>query len=170
MNSAVGPIIDGFIFNTLLRDNMTYLAQTLPSFEALRRANRYRTRWLMIPQDPLTGVPVFDEYTLQCAVTPGSIYWAMMFVNQFGGTGTGPLYSVQISDGCTGEELLSEFMGTQNFPTAQMGNQLPLPYPLIIGQPGLINVRIASQQTTVAGQQQVQLILCGAQPISDEEM
>jgi len=151
------PAIDGFNFWFYSRTDYDYLALALEALEPVRRAGRYRTRWLMIPEDTRMVIPPYDEYAYQLDVTPGSVYWGYSFATQANGN----LFT--ISDGCTEEDVFSEAMLEYQNVQVKLFS-----YPLIIGQPGILNVRIAT--LNAAGSNLAQLVLHGSQPISDEEM
>ena len=170
------PILDGFVLQSRFRPDFTYLAYVTQGYEAMRRARRYRTRWLMIPTDPRTTVPPNDDYKLQASATPGSIYWALMSIINPGAAtvGPAPALSYQITDGCTEITVFTEPVGSgipnnNNYPrNPGQGYQLPFAYPLVVAPPGIISVSISTMNraTPATG---LQVVLVGAQPISEEE-
>lgn len=164
MNAQGYPIIDGFLYNTRLRPNMTFLSMALQEFEDLRRAGAYRSRILCIPENAkATSIPAANEYTYQCAVVPGSAYWGWSFVGS-------KLFSIQIQDGCTKAVLfdreccMGNVSGSLN---PGQGKQNPFGKLLVIGQPGVINVTICSLDNVA--DTGIQLVLYGGEPVPQEE-
>ena len=93
--------------------------------------------------------------------------WGYNFVNAAVGgvTNPGP-FSMQISDSCSDTPLFSEVIRTDNYPfsdqlEARHGQQL-LARPLVISEPGLLNIQICSLQSFDA--LGVQVMLCGGEP------
>lgn len=168
------PITDGFLYNTMLRPNLTFGSLALDEFEALRRAGAYRTRWLCIPEDPsTTSIPKAGIYEYQTSVIPGSAYWGWIFTAPAAVAGQ---FSIEITDGCTGERIWETEVntGTLVSPTSTAAGQLNpgqgkqnlFSKLLVIGKPGTINVLICSLDTAQADSN-VQLILCGGQPVPE---
>jgi hypothetical protein len=160
------PIIDGFLYNTLLRPNRTNLAMVLKEYESLRKSGAYRTRWLTIPENPSAiAIPAANEYSYQAFVTPGSAYWGWIFV-----AGNTSLYSIQVTDAATKlpiwnvEASMARVTGSIN---PGQGKQNLFQKLLIVGQPGILNVSICS--LSGAANTGVQLILCGGEPVPEEE-
>ena len=170
----VYPVMDGFIYNTKLRHNLTFMALVLrEKFNELRRSGAYRTRWLTIPEDPSQiKIPAFDAYEYQAHVVPGSVYWGWIFVGppESRDVPGGPAkFSVQVTDGCTDVPLWSEVVSMKNSAGVILpgqGKQNLMSKLLVVGQPGILNVQITSLLSTDASN--TQLILCGAEPVSED--
>ena len=159
------PLIDGFLYNTRLRPNMTMLAMSLDRYEPLRRAGAYRVRCFTIPNNTqVTQVPARDAYEYQKECIPGTVIWGWTFV-----AGTPGNYSIIVTDGCTDVALQSEVLSMKNSQGQKInpgqGKQNLLPDLLVIGEPGLLNVQICNLSGAATG---VQLILWGAMPVPEQ--
>lgn len=159
------PIIDGFLYNTQLRCNLTFLSLALAEYEALRRSGAYRSKSWLVPQDAnAIPIPARNSYEYQVEVIPGSAIWGYTF------TGVNVLddddptlngvFSFQVTDSCNDVKLFSEFVTK---PTgAPTYRQQLLSRLHICAEPGLLHVEIAS--TFGADQTGAQLILYGGEP------
>jgi hypothetical protein len=161
------PIVDGFILNTSLRCNLRYSAMVLARYEAMRRAGGLRSKCWVAPQNAQQVIPAYDSFEESIPIPPGSIIWAYNFVNAevSGVTNPGP-FSMQISDSCSDTPMFSEVIRTDNMRVSdgiesRHGQQL-LSRPLVIAEPGQLNIQICSfQDFDALG---VQVILYGGEP------
>jgi len=161
-------IIDGFLYNTLLRPNLTYLALCLERYDALRGAGNFRSRTWVIPTSGQIAIPANDSYEYQTDVAPGSVIWGWTWA---GGTG----FAFQVTDGCNDVALQIEVQSTDISQGVNalynagvnpgQGKQNPLSRPLVIGPPGLLNVVICNLNATDAPN--TQLILWGGEPFEE---
>ena len=154
--------IDGFLLLQNIGCNLTFGSLAIREYEALRRSGRYRSRAWTIPESSSFVIPALDAYEYQIRCVPGAAIWGYSFVSESGGP-----FSFQISETCTDVPLFSEVIRADNFALqntlAELSNgQQFLPRLLIIPEPGLINVQIASQQATDASG--IQLVLWGGEP------
>jgi hypothetical protein len=157
------PVIDGFLLNTKLRCNLTMYALATREWETLRRSGAYKSKTWCIPEDSTIVIPARDTFESQVKCVPGSAIWAFIFTAP---RDTGP-FSVNVRDSCTDQYLISEAVrcnGFQHtFGASPRYRQQPLSRLLVVSAPGLVHVEISSQQAT--DQTQVQLILCGGEPV-----
>jgi len=154
-------ITDGFLYNTRLRPNLTYLAFCLERYDALRASGNFRSRTWVIPTSGVIAIPANDSYEYQTDVPPGSIIWAWTWA---GGTG----FSFTVTDSCNDVALQQEVQSTnisQGNVNPGQGKQNPLSRPLVIGPPGLLNVVICNTNPTDAPN--TQLILWGGEPFEE---
>jgi hypothetical protein len=147
------PIVDGFLLNTGLKCDLTFMALAIGQYIAVRRSGGLRSRTWLIPEDSQANpIPARDAYEYQVYMDPGSVIWAYTFLAPAG------LFSWQVTESCTDVPLLSE-------PVTSLGVlnvQQLLTKPLVVGAPGLLNVQICSLATEdTTG---VQLILWGGEP------
>ena len=162
------PIMDGFLYNPRLRCNLTFLSLALEQYEALRRSTGMRTRVWCCPDDSNAIVcPANGSYEQQVYVKPGSAIWGYTFTGLSTGEGAEQgLLSVQVTDTCTDESFVSENVLTPAAGALSTlpgrGLQRPLSKLFIVGQPGLLNVVIAS---TYRENQHPQLLLYGGEPV-----
>ena len=174
------PIIDGFVLNTSLKRNLRFRSLAMEKYEAIRRSGAFRTKYwvvappLIIQNGAFIQIGAFDSLEYGLPVVPGSAIWGFIWVNAFPDTNPGP-FSFQVTESCTDVPLFSEVIRADQFASSD-GIQPPpeqqlLPSPIIIPEPGLLNVQICSQQTTPVGGigvgggfPNIQLILCGGEP------
>lgn len=165
--SEAYPVIDGFLYNTLLGPRRTNIAMVLSEYEALRNSGAYKTRWLTIPENPaVITIPADNEYTYQCFVTPGAAYWGWIFT----APATPELYSINLTDHATKAPLWYQHVSMSTQPgklNPGQGKQRLFQKLLVIGQPGIIDVSICSLNGSNATG--VQLILCGGEPAAEDE-
>lgn len=158
------PIIDGFLYNTLLRPNLTYVAMVLKEYAALRQSGAYRTFWLPTPLNSQVSIPAQGDYTFQHKVHPGSAFWGWIFTASTPGN-----FSVQVTDPSIGVSIFQEVCNAQKSTgkvNPGQGKQNLLSKLLIVGQKGLLNVEICNLGGAASN---VQFILCGAMPVPQEE-
>lgn len=174
-------VLDGFSLNLNIRYlPYHYTAACLSQSEVLRRANLYRARWVVMPDDLNTPIPAYDTFEGQIKVVPGAYLWGFQ-VNQFE-AGTFILVNptdtiIQVTDACTGVPLFSDYAsgaGFTNFSAAAAdahGGIAPhlLTQPRLIMEPGLLNVEIANRAVTTL---RCQLLLFFAEPcvVIEDEM
>jgi len=147
------PIVDGFLLNTGLKCDLTFMALAIREYVAVRRSGGLRSRTWLIPEDARgTAIPARDAFEYQVYLEPGSAIWAYTF------NAPANLFSFQVTESCTDVPLISEPVNSLGVTNVQ---QL-LSKPLVIGAPGLLNVQICSLAATdTTG---VQLILWGGEP------
>jgi len=163
-------IPDGFMYNTLLRPNKTFLAQCMERYDALRGAVNFRSRAWVIPEDHRIAIPANDSYEFQVDVVPGSIIWAWTWVSAIA-------CSFNVTDSCTDASFGSEMIATtisfgENpiyLAGVNPGNGLQnlLSKPLVVSLPGILNVvicNLAPEDT-----ENSQLVLWGGEPIKEEK-
>ena len=156
--------IDGFLLNTNLKYNLTFKSLALQQWDALRRVGSYKTKYWSVPEDSTIVIPAFDSYERQIKAVPGAAIWGFIFtqpINPDSGVPSGGPFSIQIRDSCNDVSLFQEATRCDRFlPTTR---QQPLSKLHVVSPPGLLTIEISSQQTT--DQDQVQLILCGGEPV-----
>lgn len=171
-------ILDGFSLNLNIRYlPYHYPAACLNQSSVLRRANLYRARWIVQPDDLNTPIPAYDTFEGQVHIMPGSYLWGFQ-VTQFE-AGTFILVAaadviIQVTDACTGVPLFSDYMAGSGFSPFSAAPGAPadarcgmgmaphlLTQPRLIMEPGLINIEIANRATTTT---RCQLLLFFAEP------
>lgn len=158
------PIIDGFLLDTTMKCTPNFRAMALEEWETLRRTGSYRSKYWVVPDNSLVAIPAWGSYEYQIKCVPGSALWGFIWTQP---SATGP-FSIQIRDACTGVATGSEWIRTDRFgKTGGSNNRPPFQQPfarlLVVAKEGLVTVEICSQQTT--NQAQVQLVLCGGEPM-----
>ena len=163
--------MDGFTLNPAIRytpydPNGALLAQ----MDTLRRANRYRLRIHVLPDDYNQPLQPYDTQQWQVQVDDGSYLWGVLF-NQFDGNWNtvAPANILwQITEACNGLTILSDFTGGQawtGFMNPALGRGVMLPMlmtqPRLFLAPGNINVELSNVGTTTTN---VQLSLYFAEP------
>ena len=167
-------IIDAFTLNPALRPRPGYYMQSaVASMDVLRRANTYRPKWYVVPDDEHATIAAYQTLEYQLRVTPRSYVWALI-VNQFGlaapfvQTNADDVW-VQITDTCNGIPFFSDFERGRGWQTRQASatderNQM-FPYlftqPRLILEPGLLAIELAN---TSAAAIRPQLIIFTAEP------
>jgi hypothetical protein len=166
------PIIDAFTLNPAIRHRPGwYQPYALAALDVLRRANTYRPKQYVLPDDYNQPIPAYQTMNYQVRVAPKSYIWALL-CNQFSAGFVFQTPSdvwVQITDSCTGVSFFSDFVhgtafqGLQNVATDQRNAMLPhlLTQPRLILEPGLVAVDIANTAAVAA---RVQLVLFVAEP------
>lgn len=171
-----GPLVipqkvDGFSYNTqLLYLPQRYFPNALAELDILRRANNYRPRWFVIPDD--IGVPIapFDTYYYQIEVADGSYCWGYQFAsvsatdqsNNPAATTASDL-CIEVTDSCTGIPLFQDFANGLGMHSDFSSRAVPilLSRPRLILAPGLVNVEIANR---TANNITCQLLIMFAEP------
>jgi hypothetical protein len=167
-------IIDAFTLNPAIRQRPGYyMAAALCSMDVLRRANTYRPRCYIIPDEEHATIPAYQTLEYQLRVTPRSYLWAMI-LNQF--NLAGPFAQInaddvwcQITDTHNGIPLFGDFVRGRAFQTLQAtvtdqrNQMLPhlLTQPRLILEPGLLTIDLANTAATAI---RPQLILFSAEP------
>lgn len=164
------PIADGFAYSaSMLLLPTTYRAHALAQMDVLRRARGYRNRQYCIPNNLLNPVIAFSQVEEQVNITPGSYLWGIGFSapasqnDTVTGNVNGQIH-IQVTDACTETPLLSDYAfayqveslapGTsQGGVTAATNRRNPmiLAQPVLIGEPGLIDVEVYNRAVTSAG-------------------
>ena len=165
-------VIDAFTLNPAIRYRPGYyIAHALASLDILRRANTYRPRWYILPDDENATIPAYQTLEYQLRVTPRSYVWGLI-CNQYN-AGFGAINAVdvwlQITDSCSGIGFFSDFIQGRAFQslqatvTDQRNAMLPhlLTQPRLILEPGLLAVELAN---TSAAAIRPQLVLFTAEP------
>lgn len=160
------PIIDGFLYKTDLKCDLTFLSLAVNAFEALRRSSAYRQRAWCVPQDSSAfQIPARDSYEFQVRMKPGSAIWGYTFTGRgqviiADGEITREILSFQVRDSCNDVPLFSEV--ATNPVSAALSYQQLLSKLMIVGEPGLLHVEITN---TFSTPQAAQLILYGGEPV-----
>lgn len=165
-------IIDAFTLNPAIRYRPGYyVANALGSLDVLRRANTYRPRWYIVPDDENATIPAYQTLEYQIRVTPRSYVWGLI-ANQYNAF-FAPVNAVdfwlQITDSCNGITFFSDFVQGRAFQTLQAtvtdqrNAMLPhlLTQPRLILEPGLLAVEIAN---TAAVAVRPQVVIFTAEP------
>jgi hypothetical protein len=165
--------VDAFTMNPVTRYYPgQFYAGALAQMEVLRRANLFRPRWFVIPDDFNQPLTPYGTLEYQIKVGPASYLWGYRFVQVNADWGEVEPANVflQMTDSCTGIPLLSEFVGGKSaalYQTAPQnrGSQVPylLTQPRLILEPGLVNVELSS---TSAEDVSCQLLVLFAEPCS----
>jgi hypothetical protein len=172
--NGLPSIIDGFTLNPAIRYRPGYyMASALASMDVLRRANTYRPKWYVLPDDEHTPIPAYQTLEYQLRVTPRSYVWGMM-INQFSVAAPFTQLNaddiwVEITDTCNGIPFFSDFVrgrgfqSLQNVATDERNAMLPYLFtqPRLILEPGLLAVEMAN---TAAVAIRPQVILFSAEP------
>jgi len=165
-------VLDGFSLNLNIRYlPYHYHAACLSQSEVLRRANLYRARWVVMPDDMNTPIAAYDTFEGQIKVQPGAYLWgfqATQFNAAFVAVAAADVI-IQVTDACTGIPLFSDYAAGSGFtPFSAIaadahGGIAPhlLTQPRLIMEPGLLNVEIANRAVTAM---RCQLLLCFSEP------
>jgi len=172
--NGLPSIIDCFTLNPTIRYRPgSYMASAIGSLDILRRANTYRPKWYIIPDEEHATIAAYQTLEYQLRVTPRSYVWALI-VNQFGlvapfAQANSDDVWVQITDTCNGIPFFGDFARGRGFQTRQgtltdQRNQM-LPHlftqPRLILEPGLLAVELAN---TAAIAIRPQVIIFTAEP------
>lgn len=173
MRPGLPSIIDGFTLNPAIRYRPGYyIASALGSLDVLRRANTYRPKWYVVPDEEHATIAAYQTFEYQLRVTPRSYVWGLIF-NLYNPATFAPINATtawfQITDSCNGIPFFSDFargMGFQTLqatPTDQRNAMLPhlLTQPRLILEPGLLSVDIANTDSVAI---RPQLIIFTAEP------
>jgi hypothetical protein len=167
-------IIDVFTLNPALRPRPGYYMESaVASMDVLRRANTYRPKWYIVPDDEHSTIPAYQTLEYQLRVTPRSYVWALILnqfalVQPFAQMNADDVW-VQITDTCNGIPFFSDFVRGRAFQTLQatatdQRNQM-YPHlftqPRLILEPGLLAVELAN---TAAVAIRPQLVIFTAEP------
>jgi hypothetical protein len=167
-------VLDGFALNLNIRYlPYHYFAACLTQSEVLRRANLYRARWVVMPDDMNTPIPAYDTFEGQIKVQPGAYLWGFQVI-QFETDAVFVVVDaanviIQVTDACTGIPLFSDYTAGSGFSPFSAaaadarGGVAPhlLTQPRLIMEPGLLNVEIANRAVTTL---RCQLLLCFSEP------
>ena len=160
------PILDGFLFSTKLKHNLTFRNLAIQQYEPLRRAGGFRQKQWLTPQDSTIEIPARNTYKRQLWMPIGSVIWGYSFVGDTGEQPEGTL-SWEVYDACDDVPIFSEAVtrrtAVQN--PADGANQVPQQYLsklLVVGPPGLLNITI---HNTFGSDQVGQLVLFGGEPV-----
>lgn len=165
-------ILDGFALNPYIRPLQDrYDIAALQQMEILRRANLYRARWWVLPDDFDQPIPAYDTFEYQIQIMAGAYLWGLMYTEFSGITFTqtaGTNGILQITDACTGVQLWSEYASGNGYTFFRStpdprGGVIPhiLTQSRLILEPGLINVEISNRSNANL---RCQLLLFFAEP------
>ncbi len=154
------PTLDGFLFKTKLRANLTFLNLVLREYEALRRSGAYRSRAWCAPIDSTVTIPAFDCLELQIWMKPGAALWGWTFTGGKNDDGTNT--SFQVRDSCADIPWFSEHITKPEDAPSYQQQLLSKLY--VVSEPGLLNVVIANTSSEAAS---AQLILYGGEPVDE---
>jgi hypothetical protein len=148
-----------------------YGPAALAQSEILRRANLYRARWYVQPDDASTPIAAYDTFEGQVQVMAGSYLWGIQYTEFDGVSFTqvaGANGVIQVTDACTGIALFGEYVSGNAFTffrtsTDFRADIVPhiLSQPRLILAPGLLNIEISNRSTAPL---RCQLILFFAEP------
>lgn len=154
------PTLDGFLFKTKLRANLTFENLVIREYEALRRSGAYRSRAWCAPLDSQVTIAAFDCFELQVWLKPGAAIWGWTFTGSVNEDGTASSFNVR--DACGDIPWFSEHVTKpMNAPPYQ---QQFLSKLYVVSEPGLLNVTIANTSSEAAS---AQLILYGGEPVDE---
>ncbi len=108
-------IIDAFTLNPAIRNRPGYyMASALASMDVLRRANTYRPKWYVVPDEEHAILPRYQTLQYQVRVTPRSYIWGML-LNQYAVAIPQAITNAddvwcQITDTCNGIPFFSDFV------------------------------------------------------------
>ncbi len=138
--SPISPI-DGWAFDLRLREvpgrSLPYLLhQQIP----LRLPGSYRPFQAVVPPDQalIQGLTIYDTFSHQVKLIPGSWLYAITCVNTLPALGTPTMY-VRITETSTGVPLFADFLGFQG----QNSHPIYLSEPRPITEPGLVVVEMS---------------------------
>jgi hypothetical protein len=167
-------IIDAFTLNPAIRYRPGYyMASALGSMDVLRRANTYRPKWYIVPDDEHVTIGAYQTHQVQIHLVTRSYVWGLI-VNQF--STVAPYAQInaddvwcQITDSGSGIPFFSDFVRGRGFQSLQATvndqRNAMLPYlftqPRLILEPGLLAVELAN---TAAVAIRPQFILFVAEP------
>lgn len=163
------PIVDGFTYSaSMLYLPTTYRVLALAQMEVLRRANSYRARQWCCPSSLQDPIAAYDQNEYQIQVTAGSYLWGLTFtapstLNEELENAASYAH-IQITDACTETPLFSDYVRGEILQPSTANtarNPLVLAQPLLIGEPGLLNVEIYNRADQELN---CQLVLFFAEP------
>jgi hypothetical protein len=172
--NGLPSVIDAFTLNPTIRYRPGYyMASALGSMDVLRRANTYRPKWYVLPDDQDSTIPAYQTLEYQLRVTPRSYVWGLI-VNQFAlvapfAQANADDIWLQITDTCNGIPFFSDFVRGRGFqtlqgtPTDQRNAMLPYLFtqPRLVLEPGLLAVEMANTSATAI---RPQIIIFTAEP------
>lgn len=153
----LGPLRDGFTFNLSpwgLAAPFRYYAACLQNMEVLRRANLYKPRWAVFPDDINEPIPAYETVDYEFSITAGSYLWGYSFF-QFNEnlepvSPSGML--VQIVEACSGIELTQDYVlgnGYSGFQSVSDPRGRPNPQiltsPRLILEPGKVTMSLSNK-------------------------
>ena len=122
MGTTMNIPVDGFTLNPFIRRTpYNFTPMALDSMAVLRRANLYRMRIHVAPDDQNTPLQPYETQQFQVQVSDGTYLWGVQF-NQFSNA-----YALvapanilfQVTESCSGLKLSSDFMGGQGWTSFQ---------------------------------------------------
>lgn len=149
-----------------------YMPGALGQMDVLRRANGYRPRWFLVPDDFNQPLAAYSTIEYQIQVAGGSYLWGLLFTQLNGASvevaPTGVVF--QITEACNGLTLFDDFISGSAFSHFQavalprgMEPVVPLCQPRLFLEPGTVNVEMCNLGAAVAN---CQLLLMFAEPIT----
>jgi hypothetical protein len=163
--------MDGFTLNpyTILKP-YDYHAGALGQMDTLRRANTYRARIHVVPDDFNQPLQPYETLEYEVKVAGGSYLWGVRFVaydSQWAQAAPGGV-TVQVTEACTGIELYREFTNPAAvafYTTDTQGRGFHVPHlltePRLFLEPGGVTVEVCNLTSTL---QRCQLLLHFAEP------
>jgi hypothetical protein len=172
---SMPSIIDAFTYNPAIRWRPNWFYPTaLAQMDILRRANTYRPKLTIMPDEYNSPVPAYETVEYQMRVTPNSYVWGLL-ANQFNPTALVPYtkvaitYLVQITDSCNGVPFFEDFVAALAFSGnpafTQDYRNMMYPHlfssPRLVLEPGLLAVEIANRTSAAI---YPQLLIFSAEP------
>ena len=157
MNAPIilDQVVDGFSYNTdLLYLPNRFWPNALAQLDILRRANNYRARWFVIPDDIDQPIQPYDTLYFQIQVEPGSYFWAYQFStikatdpNRSPVATTASDILLQAVDSCPGIPLFQDFANGGGLHSNFTARCLPIlmTQPRLILEPGLVNIQVSNR-------------------------
>lgn len=169
----LNQIVDGFTYNNFFRELPVRLYEAqLGQMDVLRRANNYRPRWYVAPDNLNDPITAYETFEMQIRITPRSYLWGFTFFSFDAAGGYEPQFGgdvlVSVTEACNGVAMFSEFATAAGLQGLQrrgsntgVNNPNLLMQPRLILEPGLVNVEISNRLGT---DQYCQLVLFCAEP------
>lgn len=164
---------DGFSLDPTIRYLPNrYTPGALGQMDVLRRANGYRPRWFLVPDDFNQPLAAYNTLEYQLQVAGGSYLWGLQFTQTNAAfIEVAPTSVVmQITEACNGIALFDDFVSGSTFTKFQavalprgMEAVRPLTQPRLFLEPGTVNVELCNLGSITV---QCQLLLLFAEPVT----
>lgn len=148
-------IVDGFSYNTsLIYVPGRYYPMALSQLDVLRRAENYRPRWWVVPQEQDTPIDPFSTNDIQIAVAGDSYFWGYSFCVISATDPDGAPTEVAAgdilitaTDSCTGIPLFQDFSSGSNNHSDNSARMQPIipAQPRLILDPGLVDCSLTNK-------------------------
>lgn len=165
--------MDGFTLDPTIRYLPNrYTPGALGQMDVLRRANGYRPRWFLVPDDFNQPLAAYSTLEYQIQVAGGSYLWGLLFTQTNAAfVEVAPTSVVfQITEACNGLALFDDFVSGSAFSHFQaaalprgMAPVQPLTQPRLFLEPGTVNVEMCNLGAVTVN---CQLLLLFAEPIT----